>query len=46
MDKLKLRSPDFTQANIAKLAELFPHCVTETSVAKNGGSGFSHERNG
>ena len=29
MDKLKLHSPDFTQANIAKLAELFPNCVTE-----------------
>lgn len=43
MDKLKLHSPDFTQANIAKLAELFPHCVTETSVAKDGGSGSRHE---
>jgi adenine-specific DNA-methyltransferase len=30
MDKLKLHSPDFTDANIAKLAALFPHCVTET----------------
>jgi adenine-specific DNA-methyltransferase len=30
MDKLKLHSPDFTQANITKLAELFPNCVTET----------------
>jgi hypothetical protein len=29
-NKLKLHSPDFTQANIAKLAELFPNCVTET----------------
>ncbi|MEY3881718.1 MAG: hypothetical protein RIQ94_2514 [Pseudomonadota bacterium] len=29
MEKLKLHSPDFTQANIAKLAELFPNCVTE-----------------
>ena len=29
MTKLKLHSPDFTQANIAKLAELFPNCVTE-----------------
>jgi adenine-specific DNA-methyltransferase len=33
MEKLKLHSPDFTQANIAKLAELFPNCVTETRVA-------------
>lgn len=30
MEKLNLHSPDFTQANIAKLAELFPNCVTET----------------
>lgn len=29
MDKLKLHSPDLTQANIEKLAELFPNCVTE-----------------
>ena len=30
MEKMKLHSPDFTQENIAKLAELFPNCVTET----------------
>jgi adenine-specific DNA-methyltransferase len=30
MEKLKLHSPDFTQENIAKLAELFPNCVTES----------------
>jgi len=29
MEKLKLHSPDLTQENIAKLAELFPGCVTE-----------------
>jgi len=29
MDRLKLHSPDFTKQNIAKLAELFPSCVTE-----------------
>ncbi|MFO0941557.1 MAG: site-specific DNA-methyltransferase [Pirellulales bacterium] len=29
MDKLKMHSPDLTQDNIAKLAELFPNCVTE-----------------
>ena len=29
MDKLKMHSPDLTEANIAKLAELFPNCVTE-----------------
>jgi adenine-specific DNA-methyltransferase len=30
MDKLKLHTPDFTKENIAKLAELFPNCVTES----------------
>ena len=30
MEKLNLHTPDFTEANIAKLAELFPNCVTET----------------
>jgi adenine-specific DNA-methyltransferase len=30
MEKLKMHSPDFTQENIAKLAELFPNCVIES----------------
>ncbi len=30
MDKMKLHSPDLTAANIAKLAELFPNCMTES----------------
>ncbi len=30
MEKLKMHSPDFTDENIRKLAELFPNCVTET----------------
>lgn len=29
MEKLKLHSPDLTQANIEKLAQLFSNCVTE-----------------
>ncbi|MFU8790052.1 MAG: site-specific DNA-methyltransferase [Methylobacter sp.] len=33
MDKLKLHSPDFTQENIERLAELIPNCVTETRQA-------------
>jgi adenine-specific DNA-methyltransferase len=33
MEKLNLHSPDFIEANIAKLAELFPNCVTETRTA-------------
>ena len=32
MDKLKLHSTDFTQENIAKLAALFPNCVTESKA--------------
>jgi len=36
MDKLKLHSPDLTQANIDKLAALFPNCVTETRDANGG----------
>jgi adenine-specific DNA-methyltransferase len=31
MTKLKLHTPDFTEANIAKIAELFPQCLTETT---------------
>ena len=34
MDKLKLHSPDFTQENIAKVAELFPNCVVEAKDDK------------
>ncbi len=30
MDKLKMHSPNFTDENIAKLAELFPNCATES----------------
>ena len=30
MEKLDLQTPDFTSANIARLAELFPQCVTES----------------
>lgn len=30
MDKLKMHSPNLTQDNIARIAELFPGCVTET----------------
>ena len=30
MEKLRMHSPDFTEDNIAKLAELFPNCVTES----------------
>ena len=33
MNKLKMHSPDLTQANIDKLAELFPNCLTEARGA-------------
>jgi len=35
MEKLKMHSPNVTQANIEKLEELFPNCITE-SKAENG----------
>ena len=34
MDKLKLHTPDLTTANFAKLAALFPGCVTEARNEK------------
>jgi adenine-specific DNA-methyltransferase len=33
MEKLKLHSPDLTQVNIEKLAQLFPNCVAEARDA-------------
>jgi adenine-specific DNA-methyltransferase len=33
MNKLKMHSPDLTQANIDKLGELFPNCVVEAADA-------------
>ena len=34
MDKLKMHSPNLTDANIAKLADLFPNCITEARDAQ------------
>jgi adenine-specific DNA-methyltransferase len=34
MSKLKMHSPDLTAANIDKLAQLFPNCVTESRDEK------------
>ena len=34
MNKLKMHSPDLTQANIDTLAELFPNCMIESRDAK------------
>lgn len=36
MNKLKMHSPDLTQAHIEKLAALFPNCVTEAADATGG----------
>ncbi|MCL4759502.1 MAG: site-specific DNA-methyltransferase [Rhodocyclaceae bacterium] len=33
MDKLKMHTPNLVEANIARLAELFPNCVTEARDA-------------
>lgn len=30
MEKLRMHSPDLTEQNVAKIAELFPNCVTES----------------
>ena len=29
MEKMKMHTPNFTDENIAKIAEMFPYCVTE-----------------
>jgi adenine-specific DNA-methyltransferase len=36
MTKLNLQTPDFVAANAARLAELFPNCVTETRDPQTG----------
>ena len=33
MDKLKMHSPNLADANVDKLAELFPNCITEARSA-------------
>ena len=35
MDNLKMQCPDAASENVAKVAALFPHCVTE-QIGKNG----------
>ena len=34
MEKLKMHSPNFVDQNIAKIAELFPNCITESRNEK------------
>ena len=36
MDKLKMHSPNLTQASIARIRELFPGCVVEKQLIKDG----------
>src|SRR5476649_1165209 len=31
MEKLKMHTPDFTDENISRLAEIFPNCITESN---------------
>jgi adenine-specific DNA-methyltransferase len=35
MNKLRMKTPDASDGNVKKIAELFPHCVTER-IGKNG----------
>ena len=42
MDKLNMKSPDFTEQNIEKLVELFPNCVTEVKETTKDTNG--HEK--
>ena len=37
MDKLKMQTIDGVQDNIAKIAELFPECITEVRNKMGGG---------
>lgn len=34
MEKLKMHTPDLTEANIQRIRELFPNCITETKDTK------------
>ena len=34
IEKLNLQSPDLVNENLEKLAELFPHCITEGAEGK------------
>ncbi len=37
MEKLKMKSLDAVEGNVAKIAALFPHCVTECKEMLRGG---------
>jgi adenine-specific DNA-methyltransferase len=37
MDKMHMESPDMTEKNIDKIAELFPNCITESLDTGAGG---------
>lgn len=32
MEKMKMETPNLTEQNIEKIAELFPNCITETKI--------------
>lgn len=37
MEKLRMKSRDAVEGNVAKIAALFPHCVTECEKTLMGG---------
>ncbi len=37
MDKLRMKSLDAVEGNVAKIAAMFPHCVTECEEVLTGG---------
>lgn len=36
MEKMKMETPNLTEQNIEKIAELFPNCITETKIGGGG----------
>ena len=46
MDNLKMTTPDLTDENIAKIAELFPNCVTEVEdITAKGAENTKNRKN-
>jgi adenine-specific DNA-methyltransferase len=37
VDKMRMESPNMTEKNIDKIAELFPNCITESLDTEAGG---------
>ena len=43
MEKMDMQTPDFTDENIARIAELFPNCVTESGEGQEKAIDFDKE---